>query len=95
MLGKREAADGVDRWFEIATDYHVNEQSVFTLRRALRNAGFERPQVWVDPDVLRSGQYHLTSSLDGPMMRLAARVAGLRPLRLFLGNDVIGIAHRQ
>jgi ubiquinone/menaquinone biosynthesis C-methylase UbiE len=94
-LGRREVAAGVDRWFEIATDYHVNEQSVFTLRRALREAGFERPRVWVDRDVLRSGEYHLTSSLDGPLIRLAARVASLRPLRLFLGNDVIGIAHKR
>jgi ubiquinone/menaquinone biosynthesis C-methylase UbiE len=94
-LGKGEAVDGVDRWFEIATDYHVNEQSVFTLRRALRAAGFEHPRVWVDPDVLRSGQYHLTSSLDGPIVGLAAKLAALRPLCLFLGNDVIGIAHRQ
>jgi ubiquinone/menaquinone biosynthesis C-methylase UbiE len=94
-LGRGETVAGVDRWFEIAEDYHVNEQSVFTLRRALREAGFEHPRIWVDPDVLRSGEYHLTSSLDGPLMRLAARVAGLRPLRLFLGNDVIGIAHKR
>lgn len=93
-LRKGETVAGVDRWFEIAADYHVNEQSVYTLRRALREAGFERPRVWVDPDVLRSGEYHLTSSLDGPAVRLATRVASLRPLRLFLGNDVIGIAPR-
>jgi ubiquinone/menaquinone biosynthesis C-methylase UbiE len=94
LLGKSDVAAGVDRWFEIATDYHVNEQSVYSLRRALRAAGFSEPRVWVDPDVLRSGEYHLTSALEGPVVGLAARAAAARPLRLFLGNDVLGIARK-
>ncbi len=41
LAGHREIADKVDRWFEIAEDYHVNEQSVHSLRGALREAGFD------------------------------------------------------
>ena len=93
LLGHGEVVDGVDGWFRLAEEYHVNEQSVHSLRRALREAGFESPRVWIDPDVMRSGQYHLISGLEeGRLMGLARRVAALRPFRLFLGNDVFSIA---
>ena len=91
LAGHREIADRVDHWFEIAKGYHVNEQSIYTLRRALREAGFERPHVWVDPDVLRGGRFHLLSGFDGPVVRLAKRIAALRPVRLLMGNDVLGV----
>jgi ubiquinone/menaquinone biosynthesis C-methylase UbiE len=94
LVGKRDVADRVDEWFEIARDYHVNEQSVHSLRRALRRAGFDGPRTWIDPDVLRSGQYHLLSGLDGAPVRLAQRVAALRPFRLVLGNDVYGLGRK-
>ncbi|MGH9185619.1 MAG: class I SAM-dependent methyltransferase [Acidimicrobiales bacterium] len=94
LVGHREIADKVDGWFKIAEDYHVNEQSVYTMRRNLRAAGFEKPQAWIDPDVLRGGQFHLLNGFDGPAVRLAKRVASLKPIRLFLGNDVIGIGHK-
>jgi ubiquinone/menaquinone biosynthesis C-methylase UbiE len=91
LAGHREIADRVDHWFEIAEDYHVNEQSVHSLRRALRAAGFAHPHVWIDPDVLRGGRFHLLSGFDGPVVRLAKRAAALRPVRLFMGNDVLGV----
>ena len=91
LAGHREIADRVDGWFEIAEDYHVNEQSVFTMRRNLRAAGFAAPHVWIDPDVLRGGRFHLLEGFDGPAVRLAKRVAASRPVRLFLGNDVLGV----
>ena len=91
LAGHGEIAARVDRWFEIAEDYHVNEQSVHTMRRALRAAGFENPHVWIDPDVLRGGQFHLLSGFDSPVVRMAKRVAASRPVRLFLGNDVLGV----
>jgi hypothetical protein len=69
----------------------VNEQSVHTLRRALREAGFADPHVWIDPDVLRGGRFHLLSGFEGPVVRAAKRIAALRPVRLFLGNDVLGV----
>jgi ubiquinone/menaquinone biosynthesis C-methylase UbiE len=94
LIGHREIADKVDDWFRIAEDYHVNEQSIGSMRRALKAAGFARPKVWVDPDVLRSGQYHLLDGFDSAPVRAAKRLAALRPVRLFLGNDVFGLAHR-
>jgi len=94
LIGKGEVAERVDHWFDIAEGYHVNEQSVFTLRRALADAGFEDFKTWVDPDVLRSGQYHLLEGLDGSLIGVAERIAALRPVRLFLGNDVFGLARK-
>ena len=71
----------------------MNEQGVHSLRRALGAAGFDSPRVWIDSDVMRSGQYHLISGLEeGALMGLARKVAALRPFRLFLGNDVFSIA---
>jgi ubiquinone/menaquinone biosynthesis C-methylase UbiE len=95
LAGYREIAAKVDGWFEIAEDYHVNEQSVFTMRRNLHAAGFDDPHVWIDPDVLRGGQFHLLSGFDGPVVRFGRRVASWRPVRLFLGNDVLGVGRKS
>jgi ubiquinone/menaquinone biosynthesis C-methylase UbiE len=94
LAGHREIADRVDGWFEIAEQFHVNEQSIYTLRRQLRAAGFADPHVWVDPDVLRGGRFHLLSGFDGPAVGAARRLAAWRPLRLLLGNDVLGVGVR-
>jgi ubiquinone/menaquinone biosynthesis C-methylase UbiE len=94
LAGHREIADRVDHWFEIAEEYHVNEQSVFTLRRSMREAGFPKPHVWIDPDVLRGGQFHLLEGFESPLVSLAKRVAGARPVRLFLGNDVLAVGFK-
>ena len=85
----------MDHLFEIGVEYHVNEQSVFSLRRAMRAAGFEDPRVWLDPDVLRSGRYHVLSTFNGPVVSLAARVASWRPVRLLFGNDLYGLGRRS
>lgn len=95
LAGHGDVADRVDGWFKIAEDYHVNEQSVFTLRANLRAAGFSDPHVWVDPDVLRGGRFHLLGGFDGQAVRMAKRVAALRPVRLFLGNDVLGVGTKR
>ena len=73
LLGHGQIADDMEHWFDVNKLHHVNEQSLFSLRRALREAGFESPRVWIDPDVLRSGNYRYTNSLDSPLMRLATR----------------------
>ena len=70
----------------------MNEQSVHTLRRALREAGFADPHVWVDPDVLRGGRVPPAQRIRGPRgPRRRSAIAALRPVRLFLGNDVLGV----
>ena len=91
LAGHGEIAAKVDTWFEIAEDYHVNEQSVHTMRRNLEAAGFRDPHVWIDPDVLRGGQFHLLEGFEGPVIKLAKRVAAMRMVRLFMGNDVLGV----
>jgi ubiquinone/menaquinone biosynthesis C-methylase UbiE len=97
VAGRGAAADELDRWIAQSKRYHVNEKTVFGLRKGLRRAGFEDVRAWVDPDVLRSGQHHLTedASASAPL-KAAARIAGLKPLRTFLGNDLYawGVAGR-
>lgn len=93
-IGRAETVAAVDELFDLGKRYHVNEQSVFTLRRALEAASFADPTVWIDRDVLRSGKYRHTSGFDGPLIAAATRLAATRPLRLFLGNDVLAVARR-
>jgi ubiquinone/menaquinone biosynthesis C-methylase UbiE len=95
VTGHRDVVDDMEEWFDVAENYHVNEQSLFSLRRAMRQAGFRDPEVWIDPDVLRSGNYRYTESLEGGLIKLATRVAGWRPFRLFLGNDVFAVGVKE
>lgn len=95
LMGHGQITDDMEHWFEVNKLHHPNEQSLFSLRRALREAGFAKPRVWIDPDVLRSGNYRYTSSLHSPLMKLATKVSSTRPLRLFLGNDLFGLAHKR
>lgn len=94
VLGHDDTIEGLESFFELNKLHHPNEQSLHGLRRALRHAGFQDPRVWVDPDVVRSGNYRFTESLDGPIERLAVRVAALRPIRLFYGNDLLAVARK-
>jgi ubiquinone/menaquinone biosynthesis C-methylase UbiE len=94
LIGHKEIADKVDEWFKIAEDYHVNEQSVHSMRKALKGAGFEQPHVWLDPDVLRGGKFHLLEGFDSLPVRIAKNIAGWRPVRLFMSNDVLAVAHK-
>jgi ubiquinone/menaquinone biosynthesis C-methylase UbiE len=90
-FGKGEAVEGLDRWIEeVCKRFHVNEQSVFSLRRDMRRAGFAEVRAWIDPDVLRGGEHHLTEDVaeGSRVLRAGARIAGARPFRTFLGNDV-------
>lgn len=88
--GKGEEVRRLDAWIERIRPHHVNEQSVFGLRRSLRRAGFAEVRAWIDPDVLRGGEHHLTSAATGDsrLFRAGGRIAALRPLRTFLGNDL-------
>jgi ubiquinone/menaquinone biosynthesis C-methylase UbiE len=86
-------ADRLDFWLEEARRFHVNEQTLHGLRRTVRGAGFAHVRVWLDPDVVRSGEHHLTAGLDAsPLAAVAARLARLRPLRLLLSNDLYAVA---
>lgn len=96
-VGHGEAARGMDFWIQDTRDHgHVNEMTLHGMRRALGRAGFADVRTWIDPNVLRVGRdHHLTRSMESsPAMQLAGRVAGLRPLRLFLGNDLYAICIR-
>ena len=91
LAGFRENA-----WLEEALRYHVNEQTVHSLRCAMRNAGFPQPGVSLDPNVIRNGEHDLTAGLDtSPFARLAAGAARVRPLRLLLSNDLCAVRHNS
>ncbi len=94
-IGKRQAVSELDDWIAESKRYHVNEQSVFSLRKAVRSAGFADVRAWIDPDVVRSGEHHLTESVAGAgIAALGARLAASRPLRTFLGNDLYATGRR-
>lgn len=91
-IGRGAAVSALDHWIAESKAYHVNEQSVHSLRRAMRAAGFPDARVWIDPNVLREGEHHLTQGLErSAPMALAQRLARLRSVRLFLGNDLYAV----
>ncbi len=95
LARRGEAVAALDAWIAESKRYHVNEQSVFGLRRAVRRAGFRDVRGWIDPDVLRSGEHHLTAGVSGSRLAsLGGRLAGTRPLRTVLGNDVYAFGRR-
>ncbi len=95
LAGHRDTVTALEAWIAASKSYHVNEQSIFGLRRALRRAGFARPTVWIDPNIVRDGSHHTTEGLRGSwMIRAGGRLAKLRPVRLLAGNDLWAVAKR-
>lgn len=98
MRAARQGATArmLDERLAMAESYHVNEQSVYSLRRALREAGFSEVRAWVDSNVMRTGEHFLTQELDrSRIMRAAGRLASARPVRVLLGNDVYAMGLRR
>lgn len=91
------------------TDYehqvHINEQDVLSLSATLRRAGL-RSRVWLENLTLRQARWQANSDafkdvrgasysfFRHPVVRLAARLALLTPLRLLACNDIYAIARR-
>jgi ubiquinone/menaquinone biosynthesis C-methylase UbiE len=96
LAGQTDSVEGLDRWLrEVCERFHVNEQTIFGLRRSLRQAGFAEVRVWIDPDLLRGGEHHLTEQVAGsPLLRACARLAAARPVRTVLGNDLYAVVRR-
>jgi SAM-dependent methyltransferase len=93
--GHRASVERLEHWVEASKDFHVNEQTVYGLRRGLRTAGFIRPVVWIDANIVRDGSHHTTQGLEGSwMIRMGQRLAGVRAVRLFCGNDIWAVATR-
>ena len=93
--GYGETVRRLESWVAASKRYHVNEQSLYTLRRSLRSAGFEAPRVWIDANIVRDGSHHTTAGLESSwMIRTGQRAAALRPVRLLAGNDLWAIARR-
>jgi ubiquinone/menaquinone biosynthesis C-methylase UbiE len=97
LAGKRESVEGLDYWLkEVCERFHVNEQTIFGLRRSMKEAGFAEVRAWIDPDVLRGGEHHLTEQVAGsPLLRTSARVAATRPVRTVLGNDLYAVGFKR
>ncbi len=94
-LGHRDTVRKVDKFLELATKYHVNEQTLGSLKRVISSAGFRDIDVWLDPDIVRSG-YHLTAGManGGRLTGMATRIAAASPLRRLFGNDLYVLARK-
>jgi ubiquinone/menaquinone biosynthesis C-methylase UbiE len=93
LAGHADTVAKLDHWVAWSKDFHVNEQSLHGLRRALRRAGFAAPKVWIDAAIVRDGSHHTTEGLkDSWFMAAGQRLAALRAVRLFAGNDLWAIA---
>jgi 2-polyprenyl-3-methyl-5-hydroxy-6-metoxy-1,4-benzoquinol methylase len=93
--GYGESVHRLEAWVAASKRYHVNEQTLHGLRRSVRAAGFSDPTVWIDPNIVRDGSHHTTAGLEHSwMIRAGQRLAALRAVRLFCGNDLWAVATR-
>lgn len=93
--GHGDTVQRLESWVAASKRYHVNEQSLYGLRRSLKRAGFPSPRVWIDPNIVRDGSHHTTAGLESSwMIRAGQRAAALRPVRLLAGNDLWAVARR-
>jgi ubiquinone/menaquinone biosynthesis C-methylase UbiE len=95
LLGYREIVANMDELFANCDTYHTNELSLGQLKRAVKEAGFQRHRAWIDPDVMRSGEYHYLNDFDGPLVRVAESVSKWRPILALMGNDLLCLAYKD
>ncbi len=93
--GHGDTVRALESWVAASKTYHAREQTLHGLRRALRRAGFAAPRVWIDATIVRDGSHHTTEGLkDSWFMRAGQRLATVRAVRLFAGNDIWAVATR-
>jgi len=77
----------IDAQLAVMDRVHIQEYTPALLRRAAADAGLALAEVWVDPDLIRSGTHRITGTLNRtPMMRMALGL--LSPFRRWIGNDL-------
>jgi ubiquinone/menaquinone biosynthesis C-methylase UbiE len=87
-LGHTQVVNRFNEYERLRHAMHVNELSPRSIGTLMRQAGVQA-ETWVDRDILRAGDSEWTSSLVGSrVFRSLARIGGLWPLRLVLGNDL-------
>jgi ubiquinone/menaquinone biosynthesis C-methylase UbiE len=95
LAGHGETVRRLETWVAASQTYHAREQTLHGLRRALRAAGFRTPRVWIDASIVRDGSHHTTEGLKNSwFMRVGQRLATLRAVRLFAGNDIWAVCER-
>ena len=83
------AVEAIGHHLEVMRHFHVYEYNLFTLRRVSSIAGLNGIEVWIDPDVIRSGKHrHTRPFARNPLVRVAASLGRSRLGRFFLGNDL-------
>lgn len=95
FAGHGDTVRALESWVAASKTYHAREQTLYGLRRSLRRAGFAAPRVWIDAAIVRDGSHHTTEGLkDSWFMRAGQRLARIRAVRLFAGNDIWAVAQR-
>jgi ubiquinone/menaquinone biosynthesis C-methylase UbiE len=93
--GHGDTVRALESWVAASKTYHAREQTLHGLRRSLRRAGFQAPRVWIDAAIVRDGSHHTTEGLKHSwFMRAGQRLATIRAVRLFAGNDIWAVARR-
>lgn len=84
---KPQLARSLSEHYEVAAAVHLHEYSYFTLMKAAKEAELDGIEVWIDPDILRSGDDMYTKDL-GMIGKLATVFQKLHLFQLFFGNDL-------
>ncbi|HEC35144.1 MAG TPA: class I SAM-dependent methyltransferase [Anaerolineae bacterium] len=89
LRGNRLPRDPRDRYV-YHKEAHVNEQSLLSLRRSLRQAGFRRHRMWLE----RVNDWE--RPVPSPLLRFLARFAlDVYPFRWFFRNELYALAWKQ
>lgn len=88
----KKAIESIDEHFNIGdvrAETHIFEHNYFSLRKVAKKAGLKGAKVWIDEDLLRSGQHRLTKPFkDSLLIRLLVMFQKNYIIRFFFGNDL-------
>ena len=88
-LISRETINTLDKHLKVGGEFHIHEYNLLSLKKVAKKAGISSFKVWIDKDVLRSGQHRLTQELQkNPFMLFAAYCGKLSAVRFLIGNDL-------
>lgn len=88
LMGKAKVAGELGRKLKDAEGRHINIQSPFNLKRLVKKIDAQA-QVWIDSDILRSGNSKFTQSINNSKMnKFVMRIQNLKIVNYLLGNDL-------
>ncbi len=83
------SVEAIEEQLQVMNRVHIDEYNLITLRRSAAAAGLRQASVWIDKDLMRSGeQRHTRAFAKNRLVRLANALGKYAAVRFILGNDL-------